>query len=310
MLFRALSAKKQQSSSILLIFQILILTGPLCMRFLCLALLIADPLPVINAHAYILFSRLLQAYCYLPLTTTPIGVHPFLSRLRPSALSTVFVVLDVVALVVQLIGGSSATPTATPEVRSRGIHIYMGGIGFQQGAIMGFAALCALFAKEMRHVDPGDAKGKTALPSQQRSRLHGWQPQLFALGFGLAMITIRIIYRFVEFSADGSEKPSAAIMALQNQEVWFYLLEATPMMLALVGFAAVHPGRGMGVVDERLPRGWLRGKLGCRGGGCCCGRSRWKGARGEPKGRERLGSEHDAGREEYGDRVLLVERRT
>jgi hypothetical protein len=113
------------------------------------------------------------------------------------------------------------------------------------------------------------------------------------------MISIRIIYRLIEFSADGSEQSSAAIEALSTQEAWFFVLEAMPMLVALIGFGVCHPRRGMVGVDATIPRGWLGRK--CEGG-CCGGRDKGRmGEKGERKGRERLGSFE-------GDEVMLVAR--
>lgn len=52
------------------------------------------------------------------------------------------------------------------------------------------------------------------------------------------MISVRIVYRLVEFSGGmGQDNP------LTTHEAYFYVLEAVPMFLALVSFNIIHPGR-------------------------------------------------------------------
>lgn len=56
------------------------------------------------------------------------------------------------------------------------------------------------------------------------------------------MITVRIIFRLVEFS-------SGIYGTIPSHEAYFYILEAVPMLIALGALAAVHPGRLM-IGDE------------------------------------------------------------
>jgi hypothetical protein len=258
----------------------------------------------------VLLARTLQAYYHHPGSTNTISSHSLLSYIRPRTLSTVFVLLDVAAFVVQLVGGASAGPTASAEQRQRGINIYMGGIAFQQLAVVVFATLCVVFAKEMSRIERKEAAGGRTSRSRQRGlfpllrQQRGWRPLLFSLFLGLSMITVRIVYRLIEFSADGSDDPHPAIAALSTQESWFYVLEAVPMAVAMIGFAIWHPGRAMNGVDEEFP---VRRRA-C----CCCCRQAKRGHQAEMikgKGRERLGSGEGWEHRASGDQVLLVARK-
>ncbi|KAL7906629.1 hypothetical protein GGI35DRAFT_458532 [Trichoderma velutinum] len=95
-----------------------------------------------------------------------------------------------------------------------------------------------------------------------------WGPLQAALYVALCMITIRIIYRFGEFSS-GITKENA----LTKYEVYFYLLEATPMMFAIFIFNLFHAGR---FVKDDMPGIWS----------FCCGRMRNRGRKRHTKAYE------------------------
>ena len=76
------------------------------------------------------------------------------------------------------------------------------------------------------------------------------------------IFTMRIIFRLIEFSAgQGTNNP------LPYTERYFYILDGSPMWLAMFVWNVAHPGRYMRGPDSRLPRLWLSRHL-------CCGRKR------------------------------------
>lgn len=162
--------------------------------------------------------------------------HPSQSILHlPAAMiAAMFVFFDIASFIVQLVGGGMASPSASPETQQRAIHIYMGGIGFQEFMILVFVGLCIAFQVQMTTAD-GRRRGFWCSLFNTE-----WGQLLCTLYFSLAMITVRIIYRLVEFSG-GVEKGNA----LTTHEAYFYILEAAPMFLALLSFNIVHPGRIM-----------------------------------------------------------------
>ncbi|KAI1341249.1 RTA1 like protein-domain-containing protein [Xylariaceae sp. FL0016] len=221
--FRAISTRFQQNAGIYLIFQIFILLSPLW----------------VNAFAYMVLGRLIHQH--IPART--------IFSVPAPVLGAGFVALDFAAFGVQLAGGSMAGPTAPPAQQLRAIHVYMGGIGLQQLFIVVFVAFAARFQLEMRRgggggaVGGGGAGGETALVGS------GWFRLLIALYASLAFITIRIIFRLVEFSS-GSTGVSNPLV---THEAYFYVLEAVPMVLAVLAFNIVHPGTVLTWPGSEMP---------------------------------------------------------
>jgi hypothetical protein len=228
--FRALGSKDQQSSGIATIAQILVLVAPIW----------------VNAFAYMVFARIVHFYS----PTRKVWV------LSPSILALVFVTLDIVSFVIQLVGGGMAGPGASPDAQKKGLNIYMGGIGMQEGFIVLFLGLVIKF-----HRDQIQAERVGRL---RADKIGGWKWLLYALYTCLLAITIRIIYRLAEFSAGlGASNP------LPSNEPLLYVLESAPMWLAILVWNIVHPGRFIHGPDAKMPRSWLSRHL-C----CCCSKRR------------------------------------
>ncbi|KAM0433019.1 hypothetical protein ACHAPT_004724 [Fusarium lateritium] len=213
-IFRALSTKDQQSKGIYLVFQIFILLAPIW----------------VNAYAYMTLGRMV--HYFLPWRS--------ILGMPAATLAAIFVGLDIVSFIIQLIGGSMAGPGAPPEDQQRAIHIYMGGIGLQEFFIVLFVGLCIRFQTKM-HKLKGPMGFKDFITSS-------WGMLITALYFSLAMISVRIIYRLIEFSGDVGQDS-----VLVTHEVYFYILEAAPMFLALLAFNIVHPGRIMTGPHSEMP---------------------------------------------------------
>jgi hypothetical protein len=228
--FRALGSKDQQSSGIATVAQILVLVAPIW----------------VNAFAYMVFARIVHFYS----PTRKVWV------LSPSILALVFVTLDIVSFVIQLVGGGMAGPGASPDAQKKGLNIYMGGIGMQEGFIVLFLGLVIKF-----HRDQIQAERVGRL---RADKIGGWKWLLYALYTCLLAITIRIIYRLAEFSAGlGASNP------LPSNEPLLYVLESAPMWLAILVWNIVHPGRFIHGPDAKMPRSWLSRHL-C----CCCSKRR------------------------------------
>ncbi|GKU19608.1 unnamed protein product [Fusarium langsethiae] len=174
--FRAISTKHQQSIGVLLVFQIFILLAPVW----------------VNAYAYMTLGRMV--YYFIP--------NHSLLGMPAVTLAAIFVGLDIVSFIVQLIGGSLAGPGSPPDEQLKAIHIYMGGIGLQEFFIVIFVILCIVFQRKMHEIRV--EKGiKVFIASD-------WGKLVCALYFSLAMISIRIIYRLIEFSG-GEGQPNVVI---------------------------------------------------------------------------------------------------
>lgn len=126
-----------------------------------------------------------------------------------------------------------------------GIYVYMGGIGFQQFCILVFASIAVRFYIVMQRL----AHSNSIPPSRQNH----WKLLLCALLATLAAISIRIVFRLVEF-ASGLEPEDNPI---PFHEAYFYTLDGVPMLFACIFMNVFHPGRflqGEGSEFPRIPR--------------------------------------------------------
>ncbi|CZR56476.1 related to RTA1-involved in 7-aminocholesterol resistance [Phialocephala subalpina] len=224
---RAVSTLHQQSVALLLVSQLFVLLAPLW----------------INAFAYMLLARLIHFFS--PTHT--------IFRIPTAILSILFVSLDFISFVIQLVGGSYAGPTAPVDQQMKGVHIYMGGIGLQQFFIFVFLGLAVKFQREMRRLERMGPGAKM-----------GWRGVLWTLYGSLGFITVRIFFRLIEFS--GGKTSSNP---LPFHEGYFYALEAMPMFFAIMCFNVNHPGRVLVGPESELPglreTFWKKGRGGRRG---------------------------------------------
>ncbi|KAK2873841.1 hypothetical protein FQN49_002026 [Arthroderma sp. PD_2] len=181
----------------------------------------------INAYVYMVLGRM---------------VHFFLPDRRcfgisARKLTVIFVCLDIIAFLTQ---GSSTTLLNSDSTGSMkiGLYLYMGGIGLQELFILIFVGLSIRFQKKMIIVE------------QAECPKNSWRPLLYTVYASLALITIRIIYRLVQYSG-------GLHTALATNEAAFYCLDAAPMFLSLFIFNVFHPGRflvGPGSEFEKKPK--------------------------------------------------------
>ena len=226
---RVAGSRMQQNVTIATISQILVLLAPIW----------------VNAFDYMVFARMVHYY----------APSRKVWKISPSILAFMFVSLDIVSFIIQLIGGGMASPSNSPEAQKKGLNIYMGGIGMQEGFIVLFLGLIIFFHRDMLHAD------KTGVLAGDKAR---WRPMLYTLYGSLIAITVRIIFRLAEFS--GGFKLSNP---LPHHESYFYVFEAIPMLSAILLWNVIHPGRFLVGPDRKLPTSWLSRKL-C----CCCHRNK------------------------------------
>jgi hypothetical protein len=207
-------------------------------------------LPGVNAFDYMVLGRMI--HYFLP-------SHSLFS-VPASTIAAIFVSLDFISFVVQLVGGSMAGPNSPPDEQLKAIHIYMGGIGLQQFFIAVFVILAIKFQSEM---------GRMEKHGRPWPGMRPWRPLLYTLYVSLSLITvckstfprhgrtsntddtakIRIVFRLIEFSrgADDINNPLLAV------EAYFYVLEAGPMLLALLSFNIIHPGKVLVGPESAMP---------------------------------------------------------
>ncbi|KAF5878265.1 putative rta1 domain-containing protein [Botrytis fragariae] len=147
-----------------------------------------------------------------------------------------FVILDIVALLIQIYGAASASgDNATSSQILDGLHVYMGGVGIQQFFIFVFLFFAFKFHQTLR-----DQSRRSCHTPRQAWSL------LYALYAVILLITIRIIFRLVEYS-------QGLKSSIPNHEAFQYSLDSVPMLFALVILNIFHPGRIMADQDSSIP---------------------------------------------------------
>ncbi|EGO03666.1 hypothetical protein SERLA73DRAFT_46678, partial [Serpula lacrymans var. lacrymans S7.3] len=204
---RTLSTLDQSQSTYAIPSQLLILLSPLW----------------INAFDYMLLGRM--AYYFLP--------DHKIAGMRADKLARWFVLADITAFIVQGAGGSLTTSTDSTTLML-GVHIYMGGIGLQECFIIFFFGLAVMFHKRMNR-------------GEGLERPRDWRRLLYVLYATLGLITLRIIYRLVEYS-DGFHS------TITESEAFYYCLDALPMFCAIALYNVWHPGLILIGLDSDFPK--------------------------------------------------------
>jgi len=183
-------------------------------------------------------------------------VGPEYSRLTPKVYAYVFVGADVVALVVQSVGGAQASSANTGAQSNQGAKVMVGGIIIQMAAITLYIAVQAEYLwrvfknRPIRPVSTGavtpsaekdGALGQSESPSVisviGKERItRNIAAMLIGMGIAAVFIYIRSIYRTIEL-LDGWNGP------IIENETLFNVLDGTMIFLALVTLSIFHPGR-------------------------------------------------------------------
>lgn len=220
---RSVSTRNQQNSALATVSQILVLLAPLW----------------VNAFVYMVMGRVI--YFFVP--------EKKVFGIKGIKIAKIFVWLDVLSFITQVGGGVMISPGASQSTLMIGIHVYMGGIGFQEFCILLFTSIAVKFYLDARQRERTEA-GNQILDDRPRN----WRKLLYVMFAVLALITTRIIFRLVEFSAglDPSKNP------IPFHEAYFYVLDALPMVIALVLFNIVHPGHILQGEGSEFPKGPTR----------------------------------------------------
>jgi len=211
---RSIAAQHQISLGLYLPEELLILLAPIW----------------INAFDYMLLGRMI--YYFLP------EKHVF--GLPATKFALVFVLLDVSTFIIQSIGIviSSSGQNETTKTLYFGIHVYMGGLALQEFCILCFSGMVIKFHRRMFELEyDGTLK---------RQGKENWRALTYTLYASLTFISIRIIFRLVQFS-------SGLLSPIPTHEVYFYVLEAVPMLCALSAMNIIHPGRTLVGPDANFP---------------------------------------------------------
>jgi hypothetical protein len=218
---RAYGALNQQSFAAAYIAQIFLLLAPMW----------------VNAFIYMVLGRMI--YFFVPAQK--------IWGIKGIKVAKIFVWLDVASFLTQLGGGLLIQPGQDAKTLMTGIHIYMGGIGFQEGCILLFTAIAAKFFLTMKNQERSNITGNQILDG----RPSNWRPLLYTLFISLVLITIRIIFRMIEFAAGEDPEKNR----IPYTEGYLFGLDALPMLLCVVLLNVVHPGRTLQGENSEFPKG-------------------------------------------------------
>ncbi|KAF2678302.1 hypothetical protein K458DRAFT_409045 [Lentithecium fluviatile CBS 122367] len=212
-IIRAMAAHDQQNSSYSLASTLLFLLAPLW----------------VNAYVYMTAGRLIWAF------------HPEkkIWGFKAISIGKYFVWLDILSFLVQGAGGTMLSPGGSESTMTAGKNIYMSGVGVQQAFILLFTALIVRFQLDVQRLEPGNTVD---------IRAKRWLWVTFALYAALVLISIRIIFRLVEFSAGTSVSNP-----LPYHEEYALVLDAFPMTLAILILAVVHSGLALKGPESQFP---------------------------------------------------------
>lgn len=146
-----------------------------------------------------------------------------------------FVWLDILSFIVQAAGGLMMNQENGAKIIEIGRNVYMSGVGVQQLFILIFLGMIVRFHIDLLSLE---RDGQLCDVNNRRRRAARWKWLTYTLYAVLGLITIRIVFRLVEFSAGIDESANALI----GTEGYALGLDAIPMMLALLLLAIVHPG--------------------------------------------------------------------
>ncbi|KAF8587695.1 RTA1-domain-containing protein, partial [Ramaria rubella] len=184
-------------------------------------LLILAPLWV-NAFDYMILGRMI--HFFLP--------DQMVLGIKAKRLTLLFVLLDVTAFIVQG-GGATMLSSNDPKTIELGLHVYMGGVGLQELFIIFFSFLAISFHKKVKNLNTG--------------RTTKWKPLLYTLYASLVLITIRVIFRLIEYS-------QGTFSTVTTHEAFFYCLDSVPVFISIMLFYFLHPGKVLVGPDSEFPK--------------------------------------------------------
>ncbi|KAI0061919.1 RTA1-domain-containing protein [Artomyces pyxidatus] len=202
--------------------QNVLLNTPFLMQIVCT---IIAPTPLVAANFIILgkiIRRLGSRY----------------SRLSAKWYTIVFLSCDIIALVVQAVGGAMASEATTNSGAATGGRVMLGGIIFQLIAIVFYVALASEFL--FRYIKDSPIRSYEGARGKTDKRM-----KLLLLGMSImtVFIFIRSIYRTIEL-ADGWDGKIYTTQSL------FTILDGLMITLAMFTLNIFHPGYLLPGPDE------------------------------------------------------------
>jgi len=206
---------------------------------------ILNPTPfTMQISSTIIAPTFMSAANFIILGTVINRVGPVYSRLTPRNYGIIFVSADVVALVVQAVGGGIASSANTRSGAAVGGNIMLGGIVLQLVAMVIYVILAGDFLYHVLVKKPVRSTGAPPLDDEERSgsteksALTGLtgRVKLMILGLGIStlFLFIRSIYRTIELSNGWN----GCIIGTQR---YFNILDGGMVTLAMFTINILHP---------------------------------------------------------------------
>ncbi|KAI0094861.1 RTA1-domain-containing protein [Irpex rosettiformis] len=172
---------------------------------------------------------------------------PQYSRLSPMWYTIVFCSCDIIALVIQAVGGAKAS-MAVQNGRDPGPggNIMLAGIAFQLAAITIYVALATEFILRFLHNRP--VRKVTAGMSSRKYYNRGAKLMLFGLGMSSLFIFIRSVYRTIELANGWTGK-------IISTQVLFNVLDGAMITLATFTLNFLYPGFLLGKARTWVSQG-------------------------------------------------------
>ncbi|GME76838.1 unnamed protein product [Ambrosiozyma monospora] len=161
---------------------------------------------------------------------------PKFSMLEPMQYSSVFILFDLIAIIIQAVGGASAALSLSDFTSSRpGANIMVGGLAFQVFSMSLFQFFWYNFLwrcyKERKYNGGAGFNPDYDHIRQGKYFIH----LLVAISAAVLLIYFRSIYRLIEL-CEGFAGTLATV------EIYFMILEALMVSLASLIMTVVHPG--------------------------------------------------------------------
>lgn len=170
------------------------------------------------AIAYILYGRLVHA----------VGDH--YSLIKPKLVAWIFVVSDILSFLIQVSGAGLLSSAGTDINRAKlGENILLGGLAVN---LVSFAIFCL----QIFYFDYRTRKSTLDFPSGGL-RQKGWRQFLYVIYFSTCLVLIRQIYRIIEFAQGFTGY-------LAVHEIYFYIFDSIPILIAASIFIIYFPGNG------------------------------------------------------------------
>ncbi|CAK39143.1 hypothetical protein CBS63078_8482 [Aspergillus niger] len=196
----------------------------------------------ISAAIYLTLSRIITIY----------GAEH--ARFRPQVYTYIFITFDIIALLLQAVGGAVASVAdAYSSMQDQGVHVMVGGLAWQVVSLFIFSCLGLDF---YLRVSRASRKGVPLNPAFDSLRAQRSFEPWFIVSLSLAVlfIFVRSVFRCAELQGGFGGK-------LANEEITFMVLEGAMMVLACGLLTLFHPGLILGAREWALAK-WSRGGKG------------------------------------------------